>query len=579
MWYNGGIVSETYPLSSSAHHSHETETSHETVSHRELALQLVEAFGNQHMTPARRVATELILDLPRGAGRAEQDAFVMRFLREYDYEGHGYEERPDVDIVAGIVEDYRWLQTAFSDYITSLEPDEHGQYYDERHIAPRIVEALQSEDDQPISSGIWTKPEKELFPVPDLARVINTFSTKGDHAQGVGLETAMIAGSLALADLMTTPYRQAGAYKKAVYAKNFLAPICSIIGMDALESALNDEVDVIAGRNIGDSLDNSKMSKEIDPLLDETDRMVSLHFGRKNSSDPERFHFAKENQKGIIQELVGEADIKSAIKEDAPHSMFFQVGHITTPSGEVVPVRSRGKGRGSYIRKVIKNLGYYGRVIDAHAADGERDIHPIDLYGSTVIAEDNDQLAQLYADAVVRAVGSSRITPYPAPSRDKAVFIIKGPETFQESIRRAVTAKVPDIDMDLFDFRTYDSGFTDAKITGFYETGDGRAAFAPFEMQFSTPPARLKARIGGQAAHFIFKMRKVFGEKASTLSDESLSAMEDIWRRKQNYFNSIDDIAKEGHRTEQGRQRVEALWRRMAHRQGLTHQLAQRALK
>lgn len=537
--------------------------------YRELALRLVEAFGNQHMTQARRAATELILDLPTEVDRAEQDAFVAQFLQQRDY------QRPCSDVIAGIVEDYRLLQSVFGDYVTSYR----NNRLDERQTGPCISEVMQLDDAETIPRGVWTKPEPELFPAPDLARMIRTFSTKGSQAEGIGLETAMIAGSLALADLMTTPYQHAGAYKKAVYAKNFLAPICSIIGMDALESALNDEIDIIAGRNIGDSLDNSRMSKEIDALLDETDRMVSLHFGRKHSSDPKRFEFAKGNQASIIRDLVGEVELESAVRLDAPHSMFFHVGTVTTPEGDLPSVRSRGKGRGSYVRKMIRNLGYYDRVIDAHRNAEPGDIHPIDLYGSTIIAQDNDQLARMYARAVERAVCSEKIMPYPSPGRHKAVFIVKGPQAFQDAIREKVLAQAPDIDEELFDIRTYDSGFVDAKITGLYETGDPRAGFAPFEMQFSTPPARLVARIDGRAAHFIFKLRKVFGDAITKLDDASLEAVADIWHRKQDYFNNVDEEAKERHLTSQGRERVEALWRRIAQRQQTTDRLAAQALK
>ena len=124
----------------------------------------------------------------------------------------------------------------------------------------------------------------------------------------------MIVGAVTLAKLKTTPYHDAAVYKQAVFAKNFLIPICSIISLDNLESELNDEVDIITGRNIGDGRDGSDLSNDIDSLLDEVDRVISLHFGAKDSVDPRRFDFARKNINGIFSELLGEPDLKPVIE-------------------------------------------------------------------------------------------------------------------------------------------------------------------------------------------------------------------------------------------------------------------------
>ena len=109
--------------------------------------------------------------------------------------------------------------------------------------------------------------------------------------------------------------------------------------------------------------------------------------------------------------------------------------------------------------------------------------------------------------------------------------------------------------MEMFSFKDSGRDFTDAKITGFYETGDRRVSFAPFEMQFSTPDARLVARTGKKAAHFFFKLRKIYGDLVS-MSDEAADAVIDIWQRKQDYFTKPDDSIKEYHLTNQSSERV-----------------------
>lgn len=538
--------------------NHETDNSGE-LEYKELAKSLVEAFGNNHMTEARRLAAEIILDMPpAGSERSEQDDFLESRLEGKDLDD---EHR---DVVIGIVEDYRVIQDVFASYADGLK--------DTDTEAARL---LQLGDADRIPDNVWAK--EIPIPRPKLDDLIKTFSTKGEDSQGVGLETAMIAGAITLAKLITTPYHDAKAYKEAVFAKNILAPICSIIGADALESAQNDEVDAIAGRNIGDNMSSTELSRDIDSLMDEVDRVVALHFGRKNSNDPERFNFAIGNVKGITSELVGEAQLKSPIGISSPHSMFFQVGSVHTEAGNDLKLRARGKGRGSYLRKLLKNLGYY--KTRAEKNDEHQDVHPIDLYGLTMIADNNEQLAKEYAAAVVRALKSDKITPYPSPGREKEVFIVKGSKEFQDTIREAVLAEIPDVDMELFSFKTKKGGFTDAKITGLYETGDGRVGFAPFEMQFSTPDARLTARIGGRAAHFLFKLINTYGDEIADLDDDCLNAIEDIWSRKQDYFNNRDESSTEVCLTDQSRRRVEDFWRRIAKRRQHTRNLGGTALQ
>ena len=538
--------------------NHETDNSGE-LEYKELAKSLVEAFGNNHMTEARRLAVEIILDMPpAGSERSEQDDFLESRLEGKDLDD---EHR---DVVIGIVEDYRVIQDVFASYADGLK--------DTDTEAARL---LQLGDADRIPDNVWAK--EIPIPRPKLDDLIKTFSTKGEDSQGVGLETAMIAGAITLAKLITTPYHDAKAYKEAVFAKNILAPICSIIGADALESAQNDEVDAIAGRNIGDNMSGTELSRDIDSLMDEVDRVVALHFGRKNSNDPERFDFAIGNVKGITSELVGEAQLKSPIGISSPHSMFFQVGSVRTENGNDLKLRARGKGRGSYLRKLLKNLGYYKSRAEKN--DEHQDVHPIDLYGLTMIADNNEQLAKEYAAAVVRALKSDKITPYPSPGREKEVFIVKGSKEFQDTIREAVLAEIPDVDMGLFSFKTKKGGFTDAKITGLYETGDGRVGFAPFEMQFSTPDARLTARIGGRAAHFLFKLINTYGDEIADLDDDCLNAIEDIWSRKQDYFNNRDESSTEVCLTDQSRRRVEDFWRRIAKRRQYTRNLGGTALQ
>jgi hypothetical protein len=511
---------------------------------RELAMGLVETFSGDHLTPSRKLAAEIIIGMPEGLSRRQRTEYITRSL-------DGASEEINKDAVIGIVEDYEVLQKAFLSYMEDI---------DEGSLAGK---ALKLKDNQIIPDDLdmdgddcgkspWA--ENPSIPAPHLDNLIKVFSTKGEGDEGVGLETAMIAGTITLSNLKIAPYHSAFAYKCAVFAENFLIPVCSIIGLDNLESELKDEIGVMTGRNIGDALyRKDALSNDIDSIMNEVDRVVSLHFGSRYSTDPTRFDFAMGNFNGVFSELLGESDLKPAVNTNSLHSTFFGSGTVKTPNGAELEVRARGKGRGSYCKKLLQTIGYYDTRSQPLKDSGE--FHPIDLYGMTVICQDNEQLADAYADAVIKAVNGSKITPYQAPGRKSECFVIKGSPDFQEKIRQKIIDKIPGINMKMFSFKDSSSGFTDAKITGFYETDDGRIPYAPFEVQFSTPDARLVARTGKKAAHFFFKLRKTYGDLVN-MSDETAEKIIDIWQRKQDFFTNCADEEKESHLTKQSRDRV-----------------------
>ena len=526
----------------------------------ELAMKLTETFGGYHLTPARRLAAKLIIEMPADIEEGDRIDYIMSALDNDKTITEAHR-----DVVVGILEDYKVLQDLFESYIEGI---------DETTLQGK---ALRLEDGQQIPGDLgkdnvqspWS--ENPPIPAPRIDDLIKAFSTKGEGAQGVGLETAMIVGAVTLAKLKTTPYHDAAVYKQAVFAKNFLIPVCSIIGLDNLESELNDAVDIITGRNIGDAIGGGKLSNNIDSLMNGVDTIASLHFGPKDSDNPERFDFAINNIKEVLSELLGEPDLKPAVETASPHSTLFEVGTVKTSNGTDLEVRARGKGRGSYLKKLLRLMGYYEPHSQPLKNDSE---HPIDLYGMTIIAEDDKQMADAYVEAVVKALSSKSITPYPAPGRDKECFVIKGSPEFQENIREKIFKKIPKVyNMELFSFKDSGRDFTDAKITGFYETSDERAQLAPFEVQFSTPDARLVARTGKKAAHFFFKLRKIYGDLVS-MSDETADAIIDIWQRKQDYFTEPNDSAEEVHLTNQSRERVACFKGEVLDRRKLLHRRA-----
>ena len=533
---------------------------------KELAMGLVETFSGDHLTPSRKLAAEIIIGMPEDLSRRQRTEYITRSL-------DGAPEEISKDTVIGIVEDYKVLQEAFLSYMEDI---------DEGSLAGK---ALKLKDNQTIPDDLgvdgdnygkspWA--ENPSIPAPHLDNLIKVFSTKGEGAEGVGLETAMIAGAITLSNLKNAPYHTAFAYKCAVFAENFLIPVCSIIGLDNLESELKDEIGVMTGRNIGDALyRKDALSNDIDSIMNEVDRVVSLHFGSRYSTDPTRFDFAMGNFNGVFSELLGESDLKPAVNTNSLHSTFFGSGTVKTPNGAELEVRARGKGRGSYCKKLLQTIGYYDKRSQPLKDSGE--FHPIDLYGMTVICQDNEQLADAYADAVIKAVNGGKITPYPAPGRKSECFVIKGSSDFQEKIRQKIIDKIPDVDMEMFSFKDSSSGFTDAKITGFYATDDGRIPYAPFEMQFSTPDARLVARTDKKAAHFFFKLQKIYGDLVN-MSDETAEKVIDIWQRKQDFFTNCADEEKESHLTKQSRERVSEFYKVYNKMNSVSRKIARRAI-
>lgn len=533
---------------------------------RELAMRLVETFSGDHLTPSRKLAAEIIIGMPEGLSDRQRTEYITRSL-------DGASEEINECTVIGIVEDYKVLQEAFLLYMEDI---------DDSSLAGKALKLKDNQiipDDLDMDGDDYGKSpwaENPSIPAPHLDNLINVFSTKGEGDKGVGLETAMIAGAITLSNLKVAPYHSAFAYKCAVFAENFLIPVCSIIGLDNLESELKDEIGVMTGRNIGDALyPKDALSNDIDSIMNEVDRVVSLHFGNRYSTDPTRFDFAIGNFNGVFSELLGESDLKPAVNTNSSHSTFFGSGTVKTPNGAELEVRARGKGRGSYCKKLLQTIGYYDKRSQPLKDSGE--FHPIDLYGMTVICQDNEQLADAYADAVIKAVNGSKITPYQAPGRKSECFVIKGSPDFQEKIRQKIIDKIPGINMKMFSFKDSSSGFTDAKITGFYETDDGRIPYAPFEVQFSTPDARLVARTGKKAAHFFFKLRKTYGDLVN-MSDETAEKIIDIWQRKQDFFTNCADEEKESHLTKQSRDRVRKFYEDYNKINSASRKIARRAI-
>ena len=82
---------------------------------------------------------------------------------------------------------------------------------------------------------------------------------------------------------------------------------------------------------------------------------------------------------------------------------------------------------------------------------------------------------------------------------------------------------------------------------------------------------------GKKAAHYFFKLHKIYGDLVS-MTDKTADAAIDIWQRKQDYFNSPDDSAKEKHLTNQSRKRVDEFYKACDRMDRTSRKIAKRAM-
>ena len=179
-----------------------------------LAKELVETFSGDHLTPSRRFAANIIIEMPEDIEGRRRIDYIRKAL-------DGAPKEIDQDVVISILEDYKVLQDAFLSYIDGVDKDSlagRALKLEDNQVIPDDLDV----DGDGYSKSPWA--ENPPIPAPHIDDLIKMFSTK-DEGQGLGLETAMIAGAITLANLKNTPYHSAFAYKCAVFAENFLIPV------------------------------------------------------------------------------------------------------------------------------------------------------------------------------------------------------------------------------------------------------------------------------------------------------------------------------------------------------------------
>ncbi len=369
--------------------------------------------------------------------------------------------------------------------------------------------------DFPVTDDFW-KTHKPIATDKDWehhATIINP-QELFEHAETINLETMLIQATHTLAELETYPYDSNECYEAIVKAEAMYASLCEIIGLDALAMALRSKATVIRLRNAGRG-----------QFVDEAERMLLAYDGKAQDGTPLFTHYAT----SILNKLIGETSHESVITNNARHGIVVGEGTCEIPSENTsLRVLARLKTVGSLAEKLAREATKSNRDIphEVEPASVDQSLTPLDVTGMTLVADNDDALANAYV-ALVKGMHANQdaITPVAAPSRTQA-FHIRGSEGFVRTIRQELEKHFPD-HQGLFEYVVDDHGFNVAKVTGFFEDTEG---CVPFEIQALTTEGRKQTRIG-KGAHIFYKLSRQMN-MPFTPTEQEIAGLERINQRK-----------------------------------------------
>lgn len=335
-----------------------------------------------------------------------------------------------------------------------------------------------------------------------------------EHAGSINLESMLIQATHTLAELETRPYDSVECYDAVVRAEAMHAPLCEIIGFDALAMALRSKATVIRLRNNGQS-----------HFVNEAERLLLAYEGTTRDGEPLFAHF----ETSLLNKLIGETSHESVINNNAEHGVVVGEGTCAIPGeNNRLRVLARLKTVGSLAEKLAREAAKsdYDAPHELDDAAVDQSLTPLDITGITLVAKNDTALANTYV-ALVRGMHANQdsITPVAAPSRTQA-FHIRGSKSFVDTLREELERHFPDHQR-LFEYVIDDHGFHVAKVTGFYEDNEG---CVPFEIQALTAEGRKQSRIG-KGAHIFYKLSRQMNTPF-TPTEQEISGLEQINSRK-----------------------------------------------
>ena len=340
---------------------------------------------------------------------------------------------------------------------------------------PELQNALQASSPTEVSIEQWGIHSQSIEP-----RHIN------ELASSVNLESLLIKACELLAQLdPSTAVNDSQTLDRAHQAEALLAPLCEIIGFDALAMALYSHVHVLRAMFTGN----------IAPLQ-RAQEIVSER-GDKEQVD--------KDVEELFSVVFGDNLHEQIIKHGAEHGIMMGEGVCTS---DYLRVNWRLKSVGSLAKKLsnrpLENV-------------------PLDILGATVTTHNVPQIAARLKRILERSDNDDRVTLTPTSDRDAAIHV-KGTKEYIETIREGLGFENLDAMKKVVDVVEVGEGaHRVCKVTLVFaqpET-DTRPARPDLraEIQITTEGDRVENRIG-KAAHMLYKLVKHLGLGADAIDRE-----------------------------------------------------------
>lgn len=355
------------------------------------------------------------------------------------------------------------------------------------------------------------------YPPIDINEIASFLTDNDDtfpECEGINIESVLLKAAATLDSLIQQYESESpdlSELTRLIYSvETFYAPVCEIIGYDALAMALRDYALRIR-------------IMQSDPIeIIESDGGIEKLTGKQRVERAQAaietlgsIKQVEQTVTAIVDVTFGDSVSVSSIENSSGHNAKYGVGTVEFAGTD-------GQMRNVKFRWRIKSIGSLAKKYEKYAS-------PLDLIGITLVTgnepvEDapspnmqeqaTDEVAELFAHMVDAISQSDTFTPTPTPDRD-IPFVVEGSKQYIDAMNNA-TGDNYEISLEK---RT--NGFQIAKATMIYEHT------MPVEIGIQTLQDRKIARIGS-ASHWVYKL---FGRDIE-IPDESLEALLHLSTRK-----------------------------------------------
>lgn len=378
-----------------------------------------------------------------------------------------------------------------ADFVSSMLAD--IDYIEQEFIVYENNGLLEEPLDKIETDKLWSY-ESRIYPIEDMANL----------ATNCNIESMMLKSCECLESLLDEDKEISERINSVLRAESFYAPMCEILGLDALAMELRSQAIQLRYRNLGDE-------SGILDTWDFCEKMKEL--------GPEKFidKILKPDEDGSISDVVGDSILTPedniGYKYESVRSGEFALEF--NDNDRVLVGNWRLKSVGSLHEKSCKNN---------YTFDYQEKNAPMDIMGFTLIDENFEKVAEDFAMLTRRVSDSDEINFKSAPSKDKPV-IIQGDSDYVQIISSKLDDDILDNYVQIIE---KDKGYRVSKFTCLTEDG------VPVEMQFMTVDDRKDGRIG-TSAHIFHKSKRAYSEDEL---DKYSNYLGQIHRRKQHVSKS-----------------------------------------